>query len=216
MKIIPAILATAEEDYKNHLEKLEESGLFEWVQIDLMDKKFVQNESIKVSVIDKYPTELKLEAHLMVEYPENWIEELVKVGVDRIIFPVEDSEGILERIQHIKNHEKTVGLSVNPGTAVDLLEPYLDQIDLILIMSVHPGFQGQEFLGESIEKIEKIRQRLVQRDLRVKIEVDGGISEDNIASVFEAGADVVAIGSSLLKYDNLKDALDKLQSAAHG
>src|SRR5687767_9744610 len=118
IQIIPAILATTEEEYKQKIGIVNSSPSLEggWVQIDLMDNKFVQNKSISADIIGKYPTKLKTEAHLMVEYPEGWIDELVKLGVDRIIFPVEDNEGVSERIKHIKNHDIKVGLSINPET----------------------------------------------------------------------------------------------------
>jgi ribulose-phosphate 3-epimerase len=213
MKIIPAILATTEDDYQKSLKRVKESGLFDWVQIDLMDNKFVQNKSIDPSIIAKYPVNLKLEAHLMVEYPENWIDELIKSEVDRIIFPIEDREGIKERITHIKNHRIEVGLSINPETFIGFLEPYLEMVDVILVMSVHPGFQGQEFITETKERIFEINELRRKNNSKFKIEVDGGISEDNIRKVSEAGADIAVVGSNLLKYDNLEEGLNNLQKA---
>src|SRR5260221_2159154 len=159
IQLIPAILATTEQEYKDKLKKIEDSESLKegWVQIDLMDNKFVQNQSIKAKVVAKYPTSLKIEAQLMVEYPENWIDELVKTKVDRIVFPVEDAEGIEEKIQHIKNHGKQVGLSLNPETAVEKLTPYLGTIDGVLVMSVHPGFGGQKFIPQSLAKIKFLK-----------------------------------------------------------
>lgn len=211
VQIIPAILATTEEDYKKRIQQIEESSLFEgkWVQIDLMDNKFVQNKSVSPEIIAKFPTKLRLEAHLMVEYPENWIDELVKTNVDRIIFPVEDIEGVKERINHIRNHGKQVGLSINPETSVSDLEPFLDEIDIVLVMSVHPGFQGQNFLPEVLSKIEEIKQK---RD-DLSVEVDGGISEETAKQVIDAEADYLVIGSTLFKYGNLKEGLERITSA---
>lgn len=202
VQIIPAILATTEQEYKEKLDKLKTIALSKikgWVQIDLMDQKFVQNESIGPEVIAKYPTEFKLEAHLMVEYPESWIDELVKIpAVTRIIFPVEDAEGVNERIKHIKNHGKEVGLSVNPETNVSVVESYLDQVDVILIMSVHPGFGGQEFIMDTIERIKEVLQ-LRSGHIQFKIECDGGINEKNAKLVVDAGADYLVIGAHLLE-----------------
>jgi ribulose-phosphate 3-epimerase len=213
IQIVPAILATTEDDYQRDLKRISDSQLFDWVQIDLMDNKFVQNKSIDPNVMAKFPTNLKLEAHLMVEYPENWIDDLVKLDVNRIIFPVEDTEGIRERIMHIKNHGKKVGLSINPETFIGLLEPYFEMIDMVLIMSVHPGFQGQQFIPQTTQRIIELAHLKSKNNLEFKIEVDGGISEENIGSVSEAGADIAVVGSNLLKYDNLKTGLNNLQSA---
>ena len=193
--IIPAILATNEEEYKDKLQKIEESRQFQdkWVQIDLMDNKFVQNKSIGPEIIAKYPTSLKIEAQLMVEYPENWIDELVKIPVARIVFPIEDSEGIEERIKHIKNHGVQVGLSLNPETQVETLAPFVGTIDLVLVMSVQPGFGGQEFIPESLEKIRKIKSM----GWPIKIEVDGGINKQVKKDLEDAGADYLVMGSHL-------------------
>lgn len=214
VQIVPAILATTEEEYKRDLEKIKFCPeLIEgWVQIDLMDNKFVQNKSVGVDIIAKYRVDFKLEAHLMVEYPENWIDELVKTDVGRIIFPVEDVEGVEGRINHIRNHGKEVGLSINPETSVSDLESYLGEIDIVLVMSVHPGFQGQSFLPEVLGKIGEIKK--MRNDL--KVEVDGGISEEIARRVVEAGADFLVVGSALFKYGNLEDGFKKIQEAIHG
>lgn len=204
MQIIPAILATSEEEYREKLNRLKTivpSGpvvsivepIEGWVQIDLMDNKFVQNQSIGPEIIAKYPTKFRIEAQLMVEYPENWIDELVKIPVARIIFPVEDDEGINERINHIKNHGIEVGLSINPETPIEKLEPFADKIDVVLVMSVAPGFGGQEFIPVSLEKVRKLKSM----GWPVKIEVDGGINEDVMNDLQEAGADRVVTGSHL-------------------
>ncbi|MBI4036341.1 ribulose-phosphate 3-epimerase [Candidatus Daviesbacteria bacterium] len=195
IQIIPAILATTEEEYIQKLKKIEENWQFknDWVQIDLMDNKFVQNKSVGPKIIAKYPTDLKIETQLMVEYPENWIDELIKIPVARIIFPVEDKEGIAERIVHIKNHGIEVGLSLNPETAVETLEPFADTIDLVLVMSVQPGFGGQEFIPESVEKVKKIKGM----GWPVKIEVDGGINKEVAKDLERSGADYLVVGSHL-------------------
>ena len=193
IKIIPAILAINEEEYKQKLSELEKinSPEFDWIQIDLMDNKFVQNKSISPEIIAKYPTNFKIEAQLMVEYPENWIDALVKIPVDRIVFPVEDSSGIEERINHIKNHGIEVGLSINPETPMEAVEPYVNEINLILVMSVNPGFGGQEFQPPAIKKVKKIKQK----NWPITIEVDGGINKDVLLDLENAGAETVVIGS---------------------
>lgn len=209
LQIIPTILATSEEGYKDKLQQIEEAAEFEggWVQIDLMDNKFVQNQSITPEIIGRYPTSLKKEAHLMVEYPENWIDDLIKLGVDRIIFPVEDQEGVAERISHIKNHGIEVGLALNPETPVAKVEPFVDTIDVVLILSVHPGFGGQKFLPEVLEKIKEAAR--LKNQQQFLIEVDGGINEEVAGLAVEAGADILVVGSHLLD-GNISENLEKI------
>lgn len=206
IQIIPALLAATEEEYQDKLQRIQSSGLFKegWIQIDLMDNKFVQNKSIGPETVAKYTTNLKREAQLMVEYPENWIDELVKIPVERIVFPVEDDEGMEEKIKHIKNHGIEVGLSLNPETVVEKLTPYIGTIDLVLVMSVHPGFGGQDFIAETVEKVRQIKQR----GWPVIIEVDGGIDEKVVGDLIDAGADNLVIGSHLIEGnidENLKE-----------
>lgn len=213
VQIIPAILATSEKDYQDKLNKIISSGAFQdgWIQIDLMDNKFVQNRSISPEVIGKYPADLKLEAQLMVEYPENWIDELIKAKVDRIVFPVEDNSGIDQRIKHIKNHQLQVGLSINPQTPVAKVEPFVATIDLILVMSVEPGFGGRPFITDSINKVRQVKNH----GWPVKIEVDGGINEEVVGQLVEAGADYLVIGSHLVEGDideNLERIWEKIKA----
>lgn len=209
-QIIPAILAVTEQEYQEKLKKIEDSGAFEdgWIQIDLMDNKFVPNKSIGPEVLSKHQTTLKKEVHLMVNYPENWIDELVKAGVERIIFPVEDEAGIKERIQHIKNHGLEVGLSVDPQTTIAKVTPFVDTIDVLLVMSVNPGFSGQEFIQESLDKIREAA-KYKQDNPNLIIEVDGGINETVIRRVVEAGAENIVIGEHLIDGDIVEN-LEKI------
>ncbi len=218
IQIIPAILATSEKDYAEKLKRIESCVEFTegWVQIDLMDSMFVQNKSISPEIIAKYPTKLKLEAQLMVEYPENWIDELIKIGVDRIVFPIEDLEGITERVDHIKNHGIQVGISLNPETKVAKVLPFVSTIDLILIMSVQPGFGGQEFIKNSIEKVRKLAE--IKQSSNFVIEVDGGIDDTVVKELVSAGADNLVMGSHLLDGDiteNLEKIWEELYPYTH-
>lgn len=210
LQIIPAILATTEEEYKNRLAKVETTFQLHngWVHIDLMDNRFVQNQSIGVGILAKYPTrELRVEAHLMVEYPDNWIEELVKTHVHRIVFPLE-GEGIDGKIRHVLNHGKEVGLVVNPETPIEKLGPFIAKINTVLVMSVKPGFGGQEFIPESIEKVRFIKNQRIP----VRIGVDGGVNEAVIKDIAEAGADYVVVGSHLLE-GNIDENLQRFRQA---
>lgn len=213
LSVIPAILATTEKEYKDKLDKIRACPkLFGgWVQIDLMDSKFVQNKSVTPEALIKYPTDLKIEAQLMVKYPDNWIDDLIKAKVKRIVFPVEDESGVKERVSHIKDHQIEVGLSLNPETDIEKLSPFVSNINLVLIMSVNPGFGGQDFIPGSLEKITKIRQK----SWPVKIEVDGGVNEKVVKDLIDAGADNLVIGSHLLEGDISKN-LEKIWKAING
>lgn len=220
IQIIPAILATAEEDYKTIIYKIRSCPeLVEgWVHIDFMDNKFVQNESIGPEIVDKYKLEfpLKLEAHLMVEDPKSWITELVKVSnIKRIVFHVEIKKDIEEVVKLAKDHGLEAGLAVNPETSVNNLEQFINKVDIVLVMGVHPGFQGQDFIPETLEKAKEVL-RLRSGQIRFKIEFDGGVSENNIKKIIDAGADIAVIGSGLFKYDNLEEGLEKIRKAAYG
>lgn len=215
IQIVPAILATTEKEYRDKLSKIEAAPELKngWVQIDLMDERFVQNKSIGVDVMASNPTSLKIEAQLMVEYPENWIDELIKVKVGRIVFPIEDDEGILERIKHIKNHNIEVGLSLNPETEVGKLMPFVSTIDSVLIMSVQPGFGGQEFIKKSIEKVREVA-KLKTKQSSLKIGVDGGVGEEIVKDLVDSGADYLVIGSHLID-GGIAQNLSKIRKAIY-
>lgn len=213
-QIIPAILATSEVEYAQKLRRIEESGLFKdsWVQIDFMDNKFVQNKSIEANVISKYPTSLKLEAHLMVMAPSAWVNNLADASVKRIIAPVEIHYQEIERFFDVAQDEDIkLGLSLNPESAVDKIESFLNKIGVVLVMSVHPGFSGQEFVPEVLPKIKNLKE--MKSNLIVG--VDGGISPENAKLIVDAGADYLVVGSHLLEGEISKN-LEKFQEVING
>lgn len=213
-QIIPAILATTEEEYRTKLEKIGSCQELSqgWIQIDLMDNKFVQNKSIDASVIGKYPTNLKKEAHLMVVDPLNWIEALVKVGIKRVIFPVEVEE-VESTIIKVKGSGLQVGLACNPETPVAKVTPFIDKIDVVLLLAVYPGFGGGEFVLETLEKIRELSKLRGQN--KFLIEVDGGINESVAKEIVEAGADNLVIGSHLID-GNITENLEKIWQSLRG
>lgn len=212
ISVIPGILATTDSEYKMLLERLQAEPTLEgsWVQLDLMDGRFVDNKSVGPEVIAKYPNNFQLEAQLMVDYPGNWIDELVKIEVKRIIFPVEDNENIAGLIEQIKNFNKEVGLSVNPLTSLSVLDPFLEKLDIVLVMSVEPGFGGQGFITGSIDKVKELAKIRRQRKLDFLIEVDGGVTEENVKLLVEAGADNLVIGAKRLEEGDIDETLEKI------
>lgn len=213
-QIIPAILATSEESYKEQIDTINSVAhdLDGWVHIDFMDDIFVQNKSIDLSVITKYPTELKKEAHLMVKNPTTMIWGLIQSGFERIIVHAE-SEDVTSNIKLIEeNGLKSNGSLIEAGIALKLETPLtstellMDNIDALLFLSIRPGFQEQEFNPEVLEKIKAAKK------LNIAIEVDGGITPENARMIVDAGVDRLVIGSHLLNGD-VKQNLEKFKKA---
>lgn len=214
--IVPAILSTTEEDYKRDLEKIWLSHQFDrsLVQIDLMDGKFVPNQSVNPEIVKKYPASFKYEIHLMVEDPYFWISELKDfTKIIRFIVPIEiPEERIDQSIEFIRAFtDAEIGFSINPETPISRVESYLDVAESLTIMSIHPGFQGQDFIPESVEKVKQASLLKVKND-KLVIEVDGGLGESNVKQVAQAGADNLVIGSHLLKGD-IDENLEKIWEA---
>lgn len=195
MQIIPAILATSEEIYKQQVEQVNliAADTDDWVHIDFADNVFVPNKTVDLDVVRKYPISLKKEAHLMVKDPCLICSELISVGFERIILHLE-SDNLDLSINTIKDRVE-VGIAIKLETSLDKLMQYLERIDFILLMSIAPGFQGTEF---NMSAIEKIRQA---QKLGKKIMVDGGITPENARMIVDAGADRLIIGSHLLNGD---------------
>lgn len=210
--IIPAILAKTLPDFQNDLSKLLNSKTLNsgWVHVDFMDNIFVPNQSIKPEdLADIDFGNLKKEAHLMVNNPEGWIKELINLNFDRIIIHVE-TEGVKENIEIINNARKEVGLAINPQTPIEALEPYKNMVDVILVMGVHPGFQGQSFIPQTLDKIKQLASQ------GVPLEVDGAVKDTNAKEIVDAGADILASGSYLINGNpdqNLARLLDNFSSA---
>lgn len=210
VQIIPAILATSEENYERDVSRYKKSPSFQegWVHIDFMDNKFVPNQSIEPSVISKYPINLHKEAHLMVANPLGWVDKLIAAGFARIIFHIE-AENVEKCIEYIKTKKLQIGLAVNNDTPIENLKPFIEKIDVVLVMAVIPGFQGQKFIPESLDRVKKIKSL----GWKVQIGVDGAVKDDNIKNIVDAGVDFVNVGSYLLKGDldeNLENLWEKI------
>ena len=177
-----------------------------WIHVDVMDNQFVPNLTIGPPVVKslRFKTEKILDVHMMVVEPEKLVEPFAKAGADIITFHIEatsDPQGVIDLI---RSTGKEVGISLKPSTPISTIEPYFDQIDLILVMSVDPGFGGQGYIEGSTERIKEIKQKLIEQCLqdRVLIEVDGGIKLHNAKEVVDAGADVLVAGSAIFGTDD--------------
>lgn len=207
IQILPSVLATSLSQYRNDIRKLAQSETLTggWVHIDFMDNLFVQNQSIEPEATLEFPAQFQKEAHLMVIHPIEWIDKLVKSGFKRVIFHIECKDNIAEVIDLIKSKGMEVGIAIKNNTPITKLENYVNNLDVILIMSIIPGFQGQPFILRTFDKIKELKARCWD----IKIGVDGAIKDNNIKEICDTGVDFVIVGSYLLKGD-VDDNLEKL------
>lgn len=213
VQIIPAILATSEEQYQNDLAKLSKSEALKegWVHIDFADNKFVQNQTVGSSTIEKFPSDSKKEAHLMVAHPKEWVDTLIKTGFERIIFHIESKDDPLETIEDIKSKGLEVGLAINKETPIEKLQAFVGKIDVVLVMTIIPGFQGQPFIPESLDKVRLIKAK----NWSVRVGVDGHVNDKNTKEIIASGVDFMIVGSYLLK-GNVDENLEILWEAVNG
>lgn len=208
-KIVPGILTASEEVYLQKLRSAEH--LSDLIQIDVVDGKFSKNKTVGVDVIKKYPSDSNLEIQLMVVGPIGYIKELVRLDyVSRIIFPYEIKEDRSEAIYAIKKHDKQVGLSLNPETAVEAAFEYFADLDLLLLMTGNPGYSGQA-LGKDTYK--RIREAKLL-DSNLPLEIDIGVNEDNAQKLALAGADFLVTSSAIFNAKDILVAYEKLDKLA--
>lgn len=214
MKLSPSILSADFGNLQEEVMKIERSGC-EYLHVDVMDGHFVPNLTIGPLVLEalKGRTNLVKDVHLMIENPDRYIEAFAKAGADILTVHQEASVHLHRTIQLIKSLGVKAGVSLNPATPVSVLEDVLPELDLVLIMSVNPGFGGQAFIPQALEKISKLRAMVVERGLTLEIEVDGGIKADNVAEVVKAGADVIVAGSALFGAPDFEAEVQKFRDA---
>ena len=200
IQISPSILSADFSQLGSEIKRLEEGGA-DMIHVDVMDGHFVPNLTIGPEVIKKLrPLTKKIfDVHLMISPVDNFIKEFSKAGADIITFHPEATSNISNTINLIKKEKKKVGISLKPKSEIKLIENYIDQVDLILIMSVEPGFGGQKFMPEVLEKTKKIKAIINEKKLNTEIEIDGGINFDNCIQAKEAGANVLVSGSTIFR-----------------
>ena len=215
IKISPSILSADFSKLSSEIKKLEEGGA-DMIHVDVMDGHFVPNLTIGPPVIKslRSHTNLPFDVHLMISPVHKYIKNFSDAGADIITIHPEATDSLIDSINHIKNLKKKAGVSLNPDTKISIVEKYLDKIDLILIMSVYPGFGGQKFIPEVVSKIKTLNEIKKNKNLNFDIEVDGGINFENSKSVIEAGANILVSGTTIFKENSgdIKKNIETLKS----
>ena len=214
IQISPSILSSNFSELGNEIKRLEEGGA-DMIHVDVMDGHFVPNLTIGPPVIKalRNYTKLPFDVHLMISPVHKYIKDYAEAGANIITIHPEATDNLQESIKHIKNFGKKVGVSLNPNTQIDVIEKLLAEINLVLIMSVHPGFAGQKFIPNILDKIKELKKIKDKKNLNFDIEVDGGINFDTSKLVIEAGANILVSGTTIFKNNNgdIKKNIDTLK-----
>ena len=210
--LAPSILAADFKELGEAIKTIEENGA-EYLHYDVMDGIFVPSISFGMPVLASIRscTKQVMDVHLMITEPIRYIKEFKEAGADLIMIHLEACEDVAATIKAIREAGLKVGLSIKPATEAEAIRPYLDQIDMILVMSVEPGFGGQKFIPESLEKIRALRAMVEEAGVNVDIEVDGGIYQANVKEVLDAGANIIVSGSGVFKGDIAKNTREFME-----
>jgi ribulose-phosphate 3-epimerase len=211
-KLAPSILSADFARLGDEVRRVEEAGA-DLIHFDVMDGHFVPNISIGIPVMESLGkvTKVPLDAHLMISEPEKYVEQFVKAGASSVSVHSEVCPDIPKIARLIRSAGARASIGINPETPADRVLAYADQIDMILVMSVHPGFGGQEFIPSAFEKLRYIRKELERRGLALDVEIDGGVKLDNIAEVKAAGANVFVSGSGIFGHADYAHIMDEMR-----
>ena len=212
VKISPSVLACDFTKLGEEVNDIERAGA-DMVHLDVMDGKFVTNISFGLPVIEalRKKSGMIFDVHLMIDSPDVYIERFIDAGADIVTFHTEATNDAHRCIEIIKNRGKKAAVSVKPNTPIEDVYPYLDKCDMILVMTVEPGYGGQSLIPETLEKVRKLKAEIEKRGLDLDIQVDGGIKPENAEAAKAAGANVLVAGSSVFKAPDRKAAIDALR-----
>ena len=215
IKISPSILSADFSKLGNEIQNLEKAKA-DLIHIDVMDGHFVPNITIGPEVINKLRkyTSLPFDVHLMISPVDNFINNFAKAGADIITIHPEATNDLISSIKKIKSYNKKAGVSLNPETSVEKVLSIISSIDLVLVMSVNPGFSGQKFMEETVEKVKILREEIDSKKLKTQIEIDGGINFENAKIAIEAGVDILVSGTTIFQENggNLKKNIQLLRT----
>lgn len=214
IKIAPSILSADFAQLGAEVQEVVEAGA-DWIHIDVMDGHFVPNITIGPLIVEaiRPVTTIPFDVHLMIENPDQYIEAFAKAGADYITVHVEACTHLHRTLQLIKSYDVKPGVVLNPHTPIESILPILEEVDLVLFMTVNPGFGGQAFIPSVLKKVKALREIIEEQQLSIDIQIDGGINEETIVEAVEAGANVFVAGSAIYGKENRKEALERIKDA---
>jgi len=212
VRVAPSIIAANFAAFQKEIKRIEKAGA-DLLHLDVMDGVFVPNLTFGPIVVDAINaiTDLELDTHLMIVNPENYLKQFIDAGADWISFHCEATKETDACLEYIQSRDKKAGLAINPSTPFAKIKQYVEKLDYLLIMTVNPGFYGQEFMSEVLNKVEQAKNYINEHKLSCLLEVDGGINYANACLVSQAGADIVVAGAGIFEQEDYTEAIERLR-----